>query len=68
MGGWSETDTAAWLKAAAAGSLLVVGYQFIIVAMRVGDISAVAPFRYTALLWAHRCSASSSSATFPTRR
>lgn len=52
MGGWSETDTAAWLKAAAAASLLVVGYKFIVVAMRVGDISAVAPFRYTALLWA----------------
>ena len=52
MGGWSETDTAAWLQAAAAASLLVVGYQFIIMAMRVGDISFVAPFRYTALIWA----------------
>ncbi len=52
MGGWSATHAAAWLQAAAAASLLVVGYQFIVVAMREGDISAIAPFRYTALLWA----------------
>lgn len=32
--------------------LLLVGYHFIIVAMREGDISFVAPFRYTALIWA----------------
>ena len=32
--------------------LLLVGYQFIIMAMRAGDISFIAPFRYTALLWA----------------
>jgi drug/metabolite transporter (DMT)-like permease len=30
----------------------MIGYQCIIIAMRTGDISAVAPFRYTALLWA----------------
>ena len=34
-----------------AATLLIVGYQFIIKAMRVGEISFVAPFRYTALLW-----------------
>ena len=32
--------------------LLLIGYQCIIMALRVGDISAVAPFRYSALLWA----------------
>ena len=31
---------------------LVVGYLFAVVVMRVGDISFVAPFRYTALIWA----------------
>lgn len=35
-----------------AAVLLVIGYQFIIMAMRQGDISFVAPFRYTALVWA----------------
>ena len=32
--------------------LLLIGYQCIIMALRSGDISAVAPFRYSALLWA----------------
>jgi drug/metabolite transporter (DMT)-like permease len=52
LGGW--TPMANWevgMMAAAAG-LLLVGYQFIILAMRTGDISFIAPFRYTALLWA----------------
>jgi len=35
-----------------AAVLLVIGYHFIIMAMRQGDISFVAPFRYTALVWA----------------
>ena len=30
----------------------LIGYQCIIMALRTGDISAVAPFRYSALLWA----------------
>src|SRR5439155_1206714 len=29
-----------------------IGYQCVIMALRTGDISAVAPFRYSALLWA----------------
>lgn len=52
FGGW--TPMANWevgMLAVAAG-LLLVGYQFIILAMRTGDISFIAPFRYTALLWA----------------
>lgn len=35
-----------------AAVLVLIGYQFIILAMRRGDISFVAPFRYTALVWA----------------
>ena len=31
---------------------LILGNQFIVLAMRTGDISAIAPFRYTSLLWA----------------
>jgi drug/metabolite transporter (DMT)-like permease len=30
----------------------LIGYQCVIMALRTGDISAVAPFRYSALLWA----------------
>ena len=35
-----------------AAGVLVIGYMFSIMVMRVGDISFVAPFRYTALIWA----------------
>ena len=37
---------------ALAAVLLLIGYQCVIMALRSGDISAVAPFRYSALLWA----------------
>ncbi len=52
MGGWTpmEPDMIGYLALAAV--LVLIGYQFIIMAMRIGDISFVAPFRYTALLWA----------------
>lgn len=36
----------------AAATFLVIGYMYVIMTMRVGDIGFVAPFRYTALLWA----------------
>lgn len=52
LGGWTPVSGRAvgWLALAAV--LLLVGYQCVIMALRAGDISAVAPFRYTALLWA----------------
>ena len=52
FGGWSPMSAGNIGMLAGAALLLIVGYQFIITAMRIGDISAVAPFRYTALLWA----------------
>jgi drug/metabolite transporter (DMT)-like permease len=51
MGGWSPMTRADTGFLALAAVLVLIGYQFIIMAMRVGDISFVAPFRYTALLW-----------------
>jgi drug/metabolite transporter (DMT)-like permease len=51
MGGWQTPSGDGVALLAFAAALLLVGYQFIIKAMRVGDISFVAPFRYTALLW-----------------
>lgn len=52
MGGWTPLNTEQTAGFAVAAALLLVGYQFIIMAMREGEISFIAPFRYTALLWA----------------
>lgn len=51
MGGWTPMTGESTAFLALAAVLVVIGYQFIIMAMRVGDISFIAPFRYTALLW-----------------
>ena len=52
MGGWVPMSTFSIARLAGAGVLLLIGYHFIIMAMRTGEISFIAPFRYTALLWA----------------
>lgn len=52
MGGWSPMSTGLTALLGLAAVLVVIGYQTIILAMRIGDISFIAPFRYTALLWA----------------
>ena len=51
MGGWTPISWAMTGLIAVGAALLLVGYQFIIKAMRVGEISFIAPFRYTSLLW-----------------
>ena len=51
-GGWSPMSMTQTGLLAGAAVLVLVGYQFIIMAMRTGEISYIAPFRYTALLWA----------------
>jgi drug/metabolite transporter (DMT)-like permease len=52
LGGWTPPSGRALALLAFTGVLLLIGYQCIIMALRTGDISAVAPFRYSALLWA----------------
>ena len=52
LGGWSPLTLADTAALFAAAVLLIFGYQFIITAMREGDISFIAPFRYMALIWA----------------
>jgi drug/metabolite transporter (DMT)-like permease len=52
MGGWTPLTFESTALLAAGAVLLLIGYQFIIMAMRIGDISFISPFRYTALLWA----------------
>lgn len=51
MGGWAPVSLEHVGLLALAAVLVLIGYQFIILSMRVGDISFIAPFRYTALLW-----------------
>ena len=51
-GDWRPMAPAHIGLVAIAAVLLIVGYQFVIMAMRSGDISFVAPYRYTALIWA----------------
>jgi len=52
LGGWTPPSGRALALLALAAVLLLIGYQCVIMALRTGDISAVAPFRYSALLWA----------------
>ncbi len=52
MGGWKPVDTGTLGLLALASLTVLAGYQSIILAMRTGEISFVAPFRYTALIWA----------------
>lgn len=52
LGGWRPLEPAHLGLIAIAAVLLLFGYQFVIMAMRTGDVSAIAPFRYTSLLWA----------------
>ncbi|QRM55699.1 DMT family transporter [Sinorhizobium sp. BG8] len=52
MGGWQPMGGSLIVQIVLASSLLLVGYQCIVLAMRTGEISFVAPFRYTGLIWA----------------
>lgn len=52
MGGWQPMEWNVIGHLAVASILVLVGYQTVIFAMRSGEISFVAPFRYTSLLWA----------------
>lgn len=52
LGGWTPMDASVVVILMAAAGFLFAGYLFIVMAMREGDIGFVAPFRYTALLWA----------------
>ncbi len=50
--GWTAVQPQhAWLIVGAA-IVLIIGYMTSVMVMRVGEIAVVAPFRYTALVWA----------------
>ncbi|SIQ13958.1 Permease of the drug/metabolite transporter (DMT) superfamily [Rhizobium sp. RU20A] len=50
-GGWRPVGPESLAHLAGASFLLLIGYQCIVLAMRNGEISFVAPFRYTSLIW-----------------
>jgi drug/metabolite transporter (DMT)-like permease len=50
--GWQAVHWHGVALTFAASAALVVGYMTSVMVMRVGDIAVVAPFRYTALIWA----------------
>ena len=50
--GWQPMSLSAVVTLAGSAAFLFMGYQCIILAMRIGEIATVAPFRYTGLLWA----------------
>jgi drug/metabolite transporter (DMT)-like permease len=52
MGGWSPMPPSHVGLLCGCACFTLVGYIFIIKAMRTGEVSVVAPFRYTTLLWA----------------
>lgn len=49
---WVIPSTGAGLALSGAVMLIIVGYLLSIMAMRVGELGVVSPFRYTALVWA----------------
>jgi len=49
---WVTVPVKEFTLLAGAAAMLVMGYLFVVMAMRVGDVALIAPFRYTALLWA----------------
>jgi drug/metabolite transporter (DMT)-like permease len=52
LGGWTAPSAPSLGLLALAAVMTLIGYQCTILALRVGDISAVAPFRYSQMLWA----------------
>lgn len=52
LGGWQPVSLRAFVSLAVAACFLLIGYQALITAMRIGEISFVSPFRYTYLIWA----------------
>ena len=49
---WVPVSPALWVYLGGAGIAIIGGYLFSVMAVRVGDISFVSPFRYTAMIWA----------------
>ena len=49
---WQPVDGRLAVLLASSSVFILGGYLFSVMVMRVGDVSFIAPFRYTGLLWA----------------
>ena len=49
---WAPVSASAWSLIGGASLAIVGGYLFSVMTIRIGDIGFVAPFRYTAMVWA----------------
>jgi S-adenosylmethionine uptake transporter len=49
---WAAVSDAHWTAIGGAAVFVLMGYYFSVQTMRVGDVSFIAPFRYTGLIWA----------------
>ena len=50
--GWTPLDLRTGLMVLGSGLFITAGYFLSVAAMRVGDVGAVSPFRYSGLVWA----------------
>lgn len=48
---WAPIGPGSWILIVSTSGFLVIGYLFLVMAMRAGEISFVSPFRYTTLVW-----------------
>ncbi len=51
-GDWVTLDGLQWMLLSGAALFILGGYLFSVLVMRVGEVSFIAPFRYSGLLWA----------------
>lgn len=49
---WMPVSLTSWTLLAATSAAIIGGYLFSVMTVRTGDIGFVAPFRYTAMIWA----------------
>jgi drug/metabolite transporter (DMT)-like permease len=49
---WAPVSSLAWSLIGGASLAIIGGYLFSVMTIRIGDIGFVAPFRYTAMIWA----------------
>jgi len=49
---WSPVSVGSWMLLGATSLAIIGGYLFSVMTVRTGDIGFVAPFRYTAMIWA----------------
>jgi drug/metabolite transporter (DMT)-like permease len=49
---WAPVSVGSWMLLGATSVAIIGGYLFSVMTVRTGDIGFVAPFRYTAMIWA----------------